>query len=246
MPIVEDYAAIAAAMAGTTPTWPGFMRLCARRHAMRRMAAIPSGQHPPATPPREKMSMKHLSRVAAALLATAWLLVIAAGNAASQIAPTAPPPKPETLKIADNVYAFRYGSYQSMFVVTSDGVIATDPISYARPEASEVYISEIRKITQSPIKYVVYSHHHYDHIAGGKPFKDAGAIFIAHRNAKLHLEQLNNPNVVIPDEVVDGFRAIELGGARLVPTIAEVRVMWFTKIENHIRHLPVLSPVAVQ
>jgi hypothetical protein len=32
----------------------------------------------------------------------------------------------------------------------------------------------------------------------------------------------------------------------LVPTIAEVRVMWFTKIENHIRHLPVLSPVALQ
>jgi len=28
--------------------------------------------------------------------------------------------------------------------------------------------------------------------------------------------------------------------SELVPTIAEVRVMWFTKIENHIRHLPVL------
>ena len=34
--------------------------------------------------------------------------------------------------------------------------------------------------------------------------------------------------------------------SELVPTIAEVRVMWFTKIENHIRHLPVLSPVALQ
>ena len=31
------------------------------------------------------------------------------------------------------------------------------------------------EITDKPIKYLVYSHHHYDHIAGGKPFKEAGA-----------------------------------------------------------------------
>ncbi len=41
-----------------------------------------------------------------------------------------------------------------------------------RPQAATPYIAEIRKITQAPIKYVVYNHHHYDHIAGGKPFKD--------------------------------------------------------------------------
>jgi len=33
----------------------------------------------------------------------------------------------------DNVYVFRYGGHQSMFIVTSQGVIATDPISYLRP-----------------------------------------------------------------------------------------------------------------
>ncbi len=36
---------------------------------------------------------------------------------------------------ADNVYVFRYGNAQSMFVVTSAGVIATDPIGYGRPQA---------------------------------------------------------------------------------------------------------------
>ena len=85
-----------------------------------------------------------------------------------------------------------------MFVVTPDGVIATDPIAQRRPEAATTYIAEIRKITQAPIKYVVYSHHHYDHIEGGKPFKDAGATFIAHMNAKTRLEALKNPAVVIP------------------------------------------------
>ena len=35
----------------------------------------------------------------------------------------------------DNVYIFRYGGHQSMFVVTKDGVIATDPIGLRRPAA---------------------------------------------------------------------------------------------------------------
>jgi glyoxylase-like metal-dependent hydrolase (beta-lactamase superfamily II) len=89
----------------------------------------------------------------------------------------APAQKPayETKKVdgTDSVYIFRYGNVQSMFVVTSAGVIATDPISYARPEASGVYVAEITKITNQPIRYLTYSHHHFDHIAGGKPFKDA-------------------------------------------------------------------------
>src|SRR5258705_494587 len=117
------------------------------------------------------------------------LLLLAAVALAVPLPARAQQPPPfETTKITDNVYLFRYGGHQSMFVVTPDGVIATDPIAQRRPEAATTYLAEIRKITQAPIKYVVYSHHHYDHIEGGKPFKDAGATFIAHMNAKTRLE----------------------------------------------------------
>jgi glyoxylase-like metal-dependent hydrolase (beta-lactamase superfamily II) len=143
-----------------------------------------------------------------AMLAAAALLAIAVPAFAQQ-------PQFETRKVADNVYIFRYVGHQSMFVVTPEGVIATDPIAYLRPQAATTYIDEIRKVTQAPIKYVIYSHHHYDHIAGGKPFKDQGATFVAHVNAKAHLEQLKNPDVVIPDEVVEDKRVIELGGTKL-------------------------------
>src|SRR3954453_21661024 len=124
-----------------------------------------------------------------ALLAAA-LAALALPAAAQQAPPF------ETRKVADNVYAFRYVGHQSMFVVTPDGVIATDPIAYLRPQAATTYIDEIRKVSAAPIRYVVYSHHHYDHIAGGRPFKALGATFVAHRNAKAHLEQLRNPDVV--------------------------------------------------
>jgi len=149
------------------------------------------------------------------LFAPLVLAALAGGPASAQApaAPAAPPPF-ATTKLTDNVYVFRYGGHQSMFIVTPDGVNATDPISLKRPAAA-AYIAEIRKITQAPIKYVIYSHHHYDHIAGGKPFKDAGATFIAHRNAQAQLLKLKDPDVVIPDQVVDERSTIELGGTRL-------------------------------
>src|SRR3954453_10992689 len=123
-------------------------------------------------------------------LALAATLAALTASAAAQQAPPF-----ETRKIGDSVYAFRYVGHQSMFVVTPEGVIATDPIGLLRPQAVTTYIDEIKKVTQAPIKYLVYSHHHYDHIAGGKPFKDAGATVIAHKNAKERLEALKNPDV---------------------------------------------------
>jgi len=83
----------------------------------------------------------------------------------------AKPPPFATTKVegTDNVYIFRFGNAQAMFVVTSAGVIATDPIGYGRPQAVTTYVDEIKKVTNQPIKFVIYSHHHYDHIAGGKP-----------------------------------------------------------------------------
>jgi glyoxylase-like metal-dependent hydrolase (beta-lactamase superfamily II) len=133
--------------------------------------------------------------------------------ATGAVAQQAPPF--ETRKISDAVYIFRYGGHQSMFLVTPEGVIATDPIAFLRPQAAKTYIDEIKKVTQAPIKYVVYSHHHYDHIAGGKPFKDLGATFVAHANAKARLSELKYADVVIPDEVVQDKRVIELGGKKL-------------------------------
>ncbi len=146
-------------------------------------------------------------------LAAALAATIAAAGAQNA-------PQTMTRKVdgTDNVYIFRYGGHQSMFIVTPQGVIATDPISYLRP--AKPYIDAIKSVTDKPIKYVIYSHHHYDHIAGGQPFKDLGATFIAHRRAKERLLELKKqnalfPDVVIPDQVVDDKKTITLGGTTL-------------------------------
>jgi glyoxylase-like metal-dependent hydrolase (beta-lactamase superfamily II) len=145
-------------------------------------------------------------RVFGALLALVALPVLAQ-------APARPLFETKKVEGTEDVYIFRYGAHQSMFIVTSGGVIATDPIAYGRPEASVQYVAEIRKVTNQPIKYLIYSHHHYDHIMGAKPFKDAGATIVAHKRVNERLERLKDPNTPLADELVgDDGRVIRLGG----------------------------------
>jgi glyoxylase-like metal-dependent hydrolase (beta-lactamase superfamily II) len=185
---------------------------------------------------RAKRGRKNMTRAILASLSTLAFVAIA-GPAWSQApaqpaAPSAQPPAPsaqpaspaqparpqiETTKVegTDNVYIFRNGNHQAMFIVTPEGVIATDPVAYGRPNGGQQYVDEIKKVTQAPIRYLIYSHHHFDHIAGGKAFKDAGATVIAHKRAKERLAQLQDPHTVVPDEAVDDKRTITLGGTTL-------------------------------
>jgi glyoxylase-like metal-dependent hydrolase (beta-lactamase superfamily II) len=155
------------------------------------------------------MSRGYLVGIAAATLSTALAVTSAQAQQRPQI---------EAKKVdgTDNVYIFRNGNHQSIFVVTKDGVIATDPVAYGRPTGGQAYVDEIKKVSDKPIKYLIYSHHHFDHIAGGKAFKDAGARIIAHKKAKDRLAVLKDPHTPLPDETVgDGGRTIKLGGTTL-------------------------------
>jgi glyoxylase-like metal-dependent hydrolase (beta-lactamase superfamily II) len=153
---------------------------------------------------------------------TAACAALAAGQALAQTPPAPPaaaPTRPpiETTKVegTEGVYIFRNVNHQSMFIVTKAGVIATDPIAYGRPTGGQTYVDEIKKVTSQPIKYLIYSHHHFDHIAGGKAFKDAGARIVAHSRAKERLAVLKDPHTVLPDETFDGKKTITLGGTTL-------------------------------
>ena len=65
-------------------------------------------------------------------------------------------------------------------MVTPEGVIATDPID----ANAAAWLRDQIQDRDQPIRYVIYSHDHADHIAGGEVFKEAGATVIAHENAK--------------------------------------------------------------
>jgi glyoxylase-like metal-dependent hydrolase (beta-lactamase superfamily II) len=134
----------------------------------------------------------------------AALLVLAATSVFAQQPPQ--PPVREITKIAGEVYRFRNNAHYSVFAVTPAGVIATDPIDAG---AAQWLKDEIARRFSLPVRYVIYSHDHADHISGGQVFTDA--VVVAHENAKAAIIAEKRPTAV-PGVTFSDDMAIELGG----------------------------------
>ena len=96
--------------------------------------------------------------------------------------------------------------------MTDEGVIATDPIGV---EEAKAYRAAIAEITDQPVKYVAYSHSHWDHVTGAQIFKDEGAQIVAQENCADNMRQAPHPDVVPPDITFADTYSIELGGRAL-------------------------------
>lgn len=118
--------------------------------------------------------------------------------------------KREITHIAGDLYRFKNNFHYSVFLVTPEGVIATDPINV---DAARWLRSEIKKRFNKPVRYLIYSHDHSDHISGGEVFADT-AIVIAHENAKRTIIGEKRPTA-IPDITFSDKMTIELGRKRV-------------------------------
>lgn len=131
----------------------------------------------------------------------------------AQTALPAPVQGHEVTEIGPGYYTFRHLGLRNIFLITRDGVIVTDPID---PTAAKVMREEIRKLTPLPVKYVIYSHQHWDHVRGGRIFAAEGATFISHENCVAHFKDLPESEIVMPTRTFDGARhVVELGERRL-------------------------------
>jgi len=76
------------------------------------------------------------------------------------------------------------------FLIGDDGVAVID--TFASAEAAKQLLAEIRKLTKLPVKFVINTHYHIDHVAGNGVFMDAGAVTLAQTNVRdwIHTENL--------------------------------------------------------
>ena len=139
------------------------------------------------------------------LLALPGLVAVTPAGALAQDAP-----QDELQQIAEDTYAFVSRGYVSLFIVTDEGVIATDPSSQRGAERAEAYKAAIASVSDQPVRYLIYSHHHADHATGGDVFADT-AQFVSHRNAVQKIVDLADPRTPVPAIAFDNYLMIELG-----------------------------------
>lgn len=124
------------------------------------------------------------------LLAACWLLAQAAWAA------TAPDSYLKPREVAPGVWFVQgepaLGSAKNRnfisnagFVVTDGGVVVVDALG--SPELGRELIRVIREVTPQPIRHVIVTHYHADHIYGLQAFKEAGASIIAHEQGREYL-----------------------------------------------------------
>lgn len=145
------------------------------------------------------------------MAASAALAVPAAAAGADQ-----PSADPFTLKlIAPGIYAAIDGpkgqsGSNAGFVIGDDGVLVID--SFFNSDAARALVADIQKLTSKPIRYVVNTHYHADHVGGDAVLREAGAIIIAHRYVRgwLRTENLHLFGDHIAPQTVSMIQALPL------------------------------------
>ena len=81
-------------------------------------------------------------------------------------------------RLTGDVYYARMDDYLSVFLVTPQGIVLVEPIG---SDFATWLKSELATRFKVPVRYVIYSHHHWDHASGGAVYADT-ARFIGHEN----------------------------------------------------------------
>jgi glyoxylase-like metal-dependent hydrolase (beta-lactamase superfamily II) len=139
-----------------------------------------------------------------------------------------PPVNVVSTKLADGVYYLTGGTHHSLAIEMKDHIVVVDtPNNQARGEAVLAKAKEL--IPNKPIKYVVTSHHHWDHLGGIRAALDEGATIVTHESNKAFIERVaTTEHTIRPDKeaeskkpamvqtvgddgmLTDGSRVIEL------------------------------------
>lgn len=114
-------------------------------------------------------------------------------------------------QLKDNLYRYSSGTHHAVFVVTDEGIVLTDPISF---EGASWLKQELKKRFKQPVRYVIYSHSHHDHVYGGQVFDEPGVTFIAHEWARDDL-LATRANTKIPNLVFNDELTLHLGNTQI-------------------------------
>jgi glyoxylase-like metal-dependent hydrolase (beta-lactamase superfamily II) len=126
--------------------------------------------------------------------------------AAAPAAASAEPAHFKLVQVGEGAYAAvaKPGDRASVgnagFVIGTDGVLVVD--AFMTAEGAEELLASIRALTKAPIRWVVNTHYHLDHVGGDAVFARQGAILVAHENVRawVRTENLKWRKEIKPEE----------------------------------------------
>jgi glyoxylase-like metal-dependent hydrolase (beta-lactamase superfamily II) len=129
--------------------------------------------------------------------ARGWLALAAVALAGGAAADPPPDPVLSPVRVAPRVYvvqgeagvasaANRGFNSNAAFVVTRDGVVVVDALG--TPALGRALVRAIRGVTSRPIRRVILTHYHADHLYGLQALRDAGAEIWARAEGRAYLE----------------------------------------------------------
>ncbi len=96
-------------------------------------------------------------------------------------------------EIKNGVYMMSADGYNSMFLVTGEGVVVVD----APPGIGDKIFAAVLEVTDEPITHLIYSHAHKDHIGAAHLFENVTVI--AHNETSKTLKERNDSDRPVPD-----------------------------------------------
>jgi len=125
---------------------------------------------------------------------------IAAPEAVRQ-ATSPPPARVEAQKLAEGVYFLAGGSHNSVAVEFKDYIVVVEgPLNQER---SLAVIAEVKRLfPNKPIRYLVNTHHHFDHSGGVRTYAAEGVTIITQQSNQAFFEQMfQAPHTLNPDQL---------------------------------------------
>ena len=119
-------------------------------------------------------------------------------------------------EIRDGLFWITDGAYNTIFLVTDEGVVAVD----APPSIGKNYLKAISEVTDKPITHVIYSHAHIDHIGAAGMFPK-NAVIIAQEETAEELQRAKtvatNASMVppIPTDTFSNNYTLQIGNQTL-------------------------------
>ena len=114
-------------------------------------------------------------------------------------------------QLSPEVYFFSTGTYNNIFIITSEGVVITDPIK----GKGKLLKRAIREISNQPIRFIIYSHSHIDHIGDAYLFAGDGVQIVAQVETGKALKRYKDKNRPIPHINFGTNYSLSIGGVSI-------------------------------